>query len=629
MSCHKVILSGAALGALLPLTAGSLHAQTTARAEASIHMLLGFSGKNQKATNSDPVVGVYDLDRNGKLGTGTGELFAFMKKVFSVNTGRGAFIMDMQHVKENGLLAFYLADSGDGYIYRCLDKNGNGLIDDLEVTVFNKFGTLQRTFSPNSLSPVRRGTQTIVYSALDSDTRGSHGMPGIHRSVDLNNDGDAADTGETTLFVSKASKLAFTGKVGTVTLAQDNWGEVRVDPKNTTRIIAYNSGRASATPAADNFCWYRFDELNGKLNKHQVFFNCSKLNGLPANADIVSGALVDCDIVIPATPVQPKRFYNGFKIGEVADRGYLKNFPAWYFTNDYGPLRSYGAKNAKAQLLNGVILKGVDKNFDGDLQDKGEVVIFFNGSGTALPGGANGSVASPTWFDPGTNGNTNKIPDFIIGMHIANGRVYIGVENGGADQILELWDKNGNDKIETGEVKVVYMVPKPFPSVFNATFGPWTNDLYAIEAAMLPNPFPTGVAPFGTGCTGTNGLHPRVSISGGSPAVGSTTFQVEMLRGRRTGVAIMFLGASKTALGAIPLPLKLDFLGMKGCFQLVSNELVLPAPTDAHGRASAPLPIPNDTTLKGKSVHVQFWSVDPGSTTAGITTSNAATVTIQ
>jgi hypothetical protein len=607
----------------LGLAAALIPALAGLKAQSDIYMLLGFSGKNQKATNSDPIVGVYDLNNDGKYGIGSAELFPFMKKVLSVNGGKGAFIMDMARVIENGEFAFYIADAGDGYIYRIIDQNGNGLLDDTEQTTFQKFGTAS-TFGPNTIAATRLGNKTITYTALN--TRGRHGKQGIHRMVDLNNNGKASDQGETTLLLNATSKLTLPGKTTNVVLSTDRWEKIRVDPLKG-HIVAFNSGSASATPALDAFAYLGIDDKNGKIANARTFFNPSKLNGFKENVDISSGALEDLDIQFLRQTT--KTFFNGFSFFDVEPKGFRNVFPAYYFTNNYGPTRSFGAKNASGKLLNGVVLLGVDKNLDGDIQDKGEVVIFFNGSGNTLAGGLNGAVSSPTWFDPTSNGNVSKIPDFVVGMAVADKKVYLCIENGGSDQILELDDKNGNLKIETGEVKVIYLTPKPFPKVFNSSFGPWTNNLHAIPADQMPNPFPIGVTPFGKGCSPTTGLAPRMSITGGSPTLGNSGFIMEMVRGAPRLPSFLFLGISDKTIGAISLPLPLNFLGMTGCFQRVSNELVLPTVNTKKGKAKVSLPIPNDPKLKGITLFFQYWTTSIGTNPANRVASNAVQVKIQ
>ena len=218
----------AGLGVLL--ASPSLFAQTTQPSQATLRMLLGFGGKNIKSQNSDPIIGLYDLNRDGIVDTApaSGELFTMLLKSFSNNNGNGAFMSDERWAIEGDDISFYYADGGDGYILRARDSNANGRFENGEVTVWNQFGT-SRTFGPNSIAIDASGKNTVIYTALNES---SSRPVGIYRSVDANSNGKANDSGETVKILDKASKLTFPGKSGTVTLSQDHWERVRYDIAN-------------------------------------------------------------------------------------------------------------------------------------------------------------------------------------------------------------------------------------------------------------------------------------------------------------------------------------------------------------------------------------------------------------
>ena len=602
----------------LPLLASSLAAQ------GRLHFLVGFAGDNTNQKNSVPIAGLYDVVKaDGKIDPASAELFAYMKKVYSNNGGRGAFIYDEQHVIEKGGISFYIADAGDGYVLRARDDNANGIIDDSEVKPFVQFGT-SRTFGPNTIGVTSVGGKTIVYTGLN---RSSTRPVGIWRSEDKNNDGDASDAGETVKLLDASSGITFTGKTGTVSLKSDNWERVRVVPRFAT-VIAF--GEASAADAGkeapDGWCYYAFKENAGKVTNSSVFFNPSKYNGLVMNADIASGALAELDLEFTNSQ-NVKRHFNGFRFCEVDQDGHRNVFPAYYFTNTYGPKRGFGSKNSSGEPLHGVVLRGVDLNNDGDLQDKGEVNVFFNGSGKDIKGGGVGTVKVTSWTDP-TQGKVSEIGGFVTGLAEGEGVVYLLIENGSRDSVLQLQDKNNNNVIETGEVTVLYETPQPFPPVFSKQFGPYSLELHAIDQSLVVDPMPKGALPFGKGCTTKAGLDPRVSLTGGVPRVGNKDTRVWLKRGTKSSVSILFLGLSNKNLGVIPLPLKLDGLGLTGCFQAVSNEFVFPFANSTRGSASAPLPLPNDTRLQGAKLYFQWWNQD-GVNAAGWTTSNGLELTIQ
>ena len=612
----------AGIGALL--VTSPLLAQTTQPSQATLRMLLGFGGKNIKSQNSDPIIGMYDLNRDGRVDAGTpGELFQMLRKSFSNNNGNGAFMNDERWAIEAGDISFYYTDGGDGYILRARDSNANGRFEDGEVTVWNQFGT-SRTFGPNSLAIDTSSKNTVIYTALNES---SSRPVGIYRSVDANNNGKANDSGETVMLLNKASKLTVPGKSGTVTLSQDHWERVRYVQRNKT-LIAFNSSnrkRAVAPVPADNFCYYAFKETNGKLTNTAVFFNPSKRNGIPENADIKSGAMVDLDVQDPAAKT---KFYNGFRFLEIDPDGYRRAFPVYYFATESGPGRTNGGNNAGGKKVHGIVLRGIDLNNDGDLQDKGEVTIFFNGSGNDLAGG-NGTVKAPTWKDS-QRGNTNDIKSFITGLAEINGVIYVMHENGGPEQILELRDKNNNGVIETGEVQDYYTTVQPYAKVFHPSFGPFSQGLGGIDRDLVVDPLPTGVAPFGKGCAVQSGLLPRISTTGGGPVVNNSKFRVELKRANAQVASFLWLGSSnKFLVGSIPLPFALGVLGMTNCNQHVSIDALFATVNNRYGGAGLPLGIPNDSKLKGAKIYLQWWTQDSKANRSGIVVSNAAEVTIQ
>ena len=618
---------------ILPLALSAVAATAVhLPAQGSLHMLLGFAGDNIKDVNkSVPIAGLYDhIDRDGTTNAGNGELFGFLRRVVSNNGGNGAFIYDEQHIVEDGNISFYVADAGDGYILKLVDANANGIIEDSEAKVWNQFGT-SGTRGPNSISVVNVNGKVVVYTALNAD-RSSRPI-GIYRSEDKNGDGDAMDAGETVKLLDSAAGLKFTGKSGQVTLARDDWERIRSVPR-FNRFFAFNNGSAAATVAADAFCYFGFEESAGKLTKNSVFFNPSKLNGLPVNADIASGKLEDLDITFTDQSTMQKRFFNGYIFSEVDADGDRRILPAYYFANTYGPKRSFGSKNVAGKALQGVVLRGVDKNLDGDLQDAGEVTVFFNGSGNDIAGG-NGTAKKITWKDP-INGNTSAITGFVTGLAEGEGTVYVLVENGSQDAVMALRDANNNNYIDDGEATVIYVTPQPFPRVFSKQFGPYTLELHAIDRSLVVDPLPSSAVPFGnsnttaTGCLTKAGLRPLCSIAGGEPKIGNSKLLLEMKRGNPSVGSILFLGLSnKFVLGTVPLPFNLSPIGITGCQQLVSNEFIFPAVNNVGGAASLALPLPNDAKLQGAKIYLQWWSQDSAANPAKWVVSNGLEITIQ
>ncbi len=593
---------------------------------ANLQILLGFAGDNAKDPKvSVPVAGANDVNRDGKVNEADAqELFGLVRKVFSINKGKGGFFSDAQSIIENGDIATYYADGGDGYIVRAIDSNGNGLYDGNEVTAFFKFGgTKQGTYGPSTLAIGKIGSQMVVFVGCNSRPK-NRPEQGIYKLVDLNKDGDAKDKGESIKLFDSKSSITFPGKSGTVTLGTDNWKTVRTMPLPPMRFVAWNSAGAKATAVTDAWCYLGFQEAANKITKKWVFFNPSKKNGFPENADIASGALEDLDIVVPASGTNPSRIYNGFQFCEVNP---LENGRqgAFYFTSGYGAKRSYGSKNAAKVSLEGVVLRGVDLNRDGDLQDKGEVKVFFNGSGNKLKSGG-GTVPVISWFDRATQIKTNKITGFCTGLSVANGVVYMLFENGSQDAVLALNDKNKNGVIETGEVTMPYFTPSPPPRVYSSIHGPYTLNLHAVDPDLMVDPMPKGVEAFGSSCLSSRGLYPRPSVVG-SPKLGNKGFGFVLKRAIPNSAAFLMLGFSRKSIGAIPLPLSLNALQMTGCQQLINPDLLtFTAIADASGYLKVGFPLPNTPGLRGIEFYAQFWAYDANANRAGLTTSTGLKV---
>jgi hypothetical protein len=113
----------------------------------------------------------------------------------------------------------------------------------------------------------------------------------------------------------------------------------------------------------------------------------------------------------------------------------------------------------------------------------------------------------------------------------------------------------------------------------------------------------------------------------GLPDIGKV-FQVTLAQARANTAAALILGVSNTSWGAIKLPLDLTAAGAAGCSLLVSPDVMFGFPVNASGNASAPLAIPNDTSLRGVIFHNQWAVADAGANTLGWAFSDGGTAKI-
>lgn len=130
---------------------------------------------------------------------------------------------------------------------------------------------------------------------------------------------------------------------------------------------------------------------------------------------------------------------------------------------------------------------------------------------------------------------------------------------------------------------------------------------------------------FGIGCSGSNGV-PQLAPSG-VPEAGSAV-QFDLGRARVASVASLSLGSSTTSFAGTPLPFDLAPLGAPGCRVLCDRLVSVLLPTSSNGNASFRLDLPAQRNLIGARLHGQFTVIDPPANALGLTTSNAATLTI-
>jgi hypothetical protein len=105
---------------------------------------------------------------------------------------------------------------------------------------------------------------------------------------------------------------------------------------------------------------------------------------------------------------------------------------------------------------------------------------------------------------------------------------------------------------------------------------------------------------YGKGCGAT------LASAGGPPALGNNTYRFT-LTGAPSAPFILAIGASRLALGPVPLPFDLGALspGLAGCNWETSTNLIFGGALDAGGNGTFPLGIPNDPALLGAAVYNQ------------------------
>ena len=90
----------------------------------------------------------------------------------------------------------------------------------------------------------------------------------------------------------------------------------------------------------------------------------------------------------------------------------------------------------------------------------------------------------------------------------------------------------------------------------------------------------------------------------------------------------MILGVSNTVAGSQNLPFDLAPLGMPGCSQLVSTDVVLALRTSASGIAFLGATVPSQPSLRGVAFFAQYAVHDLGANAGNTTVSNGVKVTL-
>jgi hypothetical protein len=153
---------------------------------------------------------------------------------------------------------------------------------------------------------------------------------------------------------------------------------------------------------------------------------------------------------------------------------------------------------------------------------------------------------------------------------------------------------------------------RPFPAGSDATFE------YAPVAPAL-------ATPYGSGCAGAAGTPVLAPLAGELPWL-ADSFGFALGRLPVTANAALLAGVSRTVFGPFALPLDLGFLAMPGCALRASPEAVVHL-RNVNGSTRVSVPIPDDASLIGRSLHLQGLATDPHANPAGIVWSNGLSLT--
>lgn len=484
-----------------------------------------------------------------------------------------SFVQDLRYRNEGGTDYMYVIATND-MVLRTQDLDGDGRTDGpgeiVEWADTRAGGGFSNT-SPDAMDydPIT-GT---MYVTDDNWNSGPQPGSGIHAYTDNNTDGDANDSGEFAQLVDANIPLTVPGTAGAVTIDAGDFEGLMYDSTNGV-VIAF---------AQQDLVLYAFQDLNADgdaMDPGEAWNFCNlvgEVAGLELNADVQGGTLYN-----PSCP----------STGGV---GLFASLEVLDFAPGAGPLGEdvywimSTAANASCTGAGGLLYRGIDVNGDLDLNDAGEVVLFFDG-----PNSASGV--------PAMYGGADH--DGGYSVRATGGDVYF------------LFDLNGDGEA-LGSSEEMFLGVDPA--------GHFVGEMESIPQGAFPLPTSGFFDVFGTGGLNSNGLVPAIG-NVGFPTVGQS-FDVTVTDAIFGLPAILFVGLSDTTWNrppVIPLPFDMTGIGAPGNTLYVSGEFQLSANPDAAGAASMTLAVPNNPALIGTDLYLQWYCTDLLANPRGVSMSNAA-----
>ena len=476
--------------------------------------------------------------------------------------------------------AYWIRETQD-LLIRAVDANGDGQFEAAEQTVFRDAsdGDLIR----QSLALAEDGA--VWWSA---GIVIAYPGTGLHRSIDLNGDGDALDAGESVQFFNGVDPF----------FALNDRGAAPVDTWNISEIAAAGNG-VIGYATGDDHAAYRFEDLNddGDLTDPAeaiLFLNAAGARpDLPQNPDFESGLLPSLELKEPGWFAFLTNIGTGVEDGELVT--YLGTATSYLEDDKY--------TNVDGEIVNFLIFRCVDGNGDRDANDAGEVTLFYDGSVTsgtphklllmrslaAVDGGpvyATEVLPYPALF-PGPDGNT-----WLHRFEDLNGD---GDASDAGEQQLGVFELQASPPSEAFPLA---------PMFGNQMTDPWDISVSA------PDLFAPAFVLSSSGCS--SGAGPAPASGGVGSGLGGSPFLFTLDHAVPASPAFWTFGASTTNWNGVPLPLDLGFLGFPGC--LLQHDLLaqVALATDALGHAELSIVVPAAPGLVGTLIPTQWFVFGPG-----------------
>ncbi|MEX1025142.1 MAG: hypothetical protein WD226_08705 [Planctomycetota bacterium] len=522
-------------------------------------------------------------------------------------------IVSVQARDENGTAAVYWS-SGFGAaadaVGRGTDLNGDGRIGAEEMTLFWDAGGQGFDIDPDGLTLTSDGA---VWVSSDFDTH-----EGVWRLEDTTGDG-VADVVDQLILGS-----GFTVGYGADGVAPGSNSAASGDDFQWLTaigggaVIGYEGFSSAAASSED--CIFRLEDQNGDgdladgygdgnpLNDEaRLFLNyIGKNPAYPVNPDF--GTVLRDPEVDPSSGTTGS-FVRLMHTAYVNDAG----AESYYFASETSSTSAFNL-NVNSLALNGLIYKGVDNNNDNDVNDAGEVTLFYDGSNTGPMQGM----------------------DKILGMRGVGDWVYVLDLAFGGKSVHRFRDANGDgDAMDVGEAEFHVFDATTYNPLGIGVVPPFTDPappVYTLDPAVMSLPIgfvttgsamPAGLFPYtngwfevtGQACSTFGGPLPRQSMFG-LPRVDSLPggsappmiVSVSNTGSAAGDIVIMYGATNATTYSGVPLPLDLSIFSplWTGCSLYVNPQFPNLAVANGAGVASVSLGLPNQISLIGAPLYTQW-----------------------
>ena len=469
----------------------------------------------------DQLARLADFDGDGRI-LDLGEAWALWRE--SANLTPRALAVEMR----GGTPSLSWIDSAKDRIHHGMDVNDNGSLELFERRVLRDSGKLDGASTARAMTVTEDGA---VWWCSDA------GLRGLFRMRDLDGDGFTAGALELEVLVGAGgSSHPIETALGLRAMDVSNFAEVEA---LGDRVVTYSDG------PDELMCVFRPANDDGDLvdpGESRLFLNASGKNpSMPQNVDWASGVLRD--LTIPS--FFGGSFYGRLSLLSVDESG---TTPTWYFACD-SAYRSPYDTNVDQLGLNGLIYRGVDLNGDGDLQDAGEVGLYYDGSHTS----------------------SDRVLEQIDAIDACGGALYVAYNEAGRRYVARFVDINGDGRASGGSEAnydwfddSIWSKVAPFEKA-----APFIRDMIAIPSGTYARANPLYYS-MGPGCEYTDFGNPPTLHTVGRAEIGTKTFKVE-LRGAAAGsYAVLLAGDDYPAWFTHWLPANLGFFGLPNCTQYLN-----------------------------------------------------------